>query len=556
MFAGSNNTNDKKISPFEIIYQSAKQRKLEENQFLDARQGVYTVASKLAQEGDVESVMYLIKNGASVHEAARGAVMGKHYEFAFKLYAEYGADIHYLALGANDYEFAVKLLNNYGADICMIARGAGISGNIEYMDKLSQRHLPDSESSKSNRFYSNMAKGAMIGGQVEYALALLEKHKTNIEDILEGVIISGNILYIEEARKKYEDNEDIFISLVKYLAKCAAYQGNKEYCIKLLNDAEWNANEDYNCYVREGIVKGLLASGNLELLLNDFKGYFDWRMIVRELTTQSDVTEALYFLLKQATKKKNSLFSFVDGMLIDLMLVRFAQANQFECIALFYNNIFLFNKSVSQEFILKKVRQGLVTSARLPQGLHQLSFIDDPVFLNAFKDSIPSDCEDEQEFKAILSKAIKLNQLRKKYNIDYEQALALLDCADLRKLFLYMPFNIGDTLLFEIAFSIIMTFSPLSRARTEDLYKKISFSLKKSFLVDDLEKYGEWFGWHWKEHGDKAKNFLQEVEKSDSRENIMTLIKSQKDLFNNSPELIKDKNGYYGIVEKHAVRLG
>jgi len=442
----------------------------------------------------------------------------------------------------------------------MIAEGAAINGDFTYVQELRVKHTPDVEPDKA-RFLASIARGAMIGGHKEYAFELHQGNDAILHEIINGAVIANNIAAIEELTIQHDLD-------VSHRARCAAYNNNKQYCVELIDDDKWSTDIHYRNNVKKGILLGCMANSNMQII-SEFAYLNLEDSLDSPITSLKETVNcgALNLYIKEMNKgfdyHKQALIQLVfelDKTLIEQAI----QSLNFEFPLFVFNNMSLF-KARRQDAILSHIEDAMIQSNHFSNSqiaLHQLSFVDDHNFLRVMmnRNQIPS------HIFSIIPDAIKINQTMKRYNLEFDQAQALLNHTKLRKLFLYLPFHLGHQFPFEITLSILMVFSPLTQARTLDLYDKMSVALNKLFLQSDIEKYNSGY---WLQHRNRATSFLEASQVVENRKDLLTLIKYQKDLFDgvanpeadaNKPKheqpltgTVKDE--YYKILEKNTLRM-
>lgn len=559
------NTTEVKYS-FDNIYKKASENNvsaIQEIQGLDIRRGILTPAGLLASEGKNDAVILLIQHGASVHEAAMGAAIGKQYALAELLHQRYGAHINYIAKGAviaGDYECLANIRKSVDVSIDMIAEGAAIKGDFTYVQELRDKHTPDIEPNKT-QFLASIARGAMIGGHQKHALELLQENDGILHEIINGAVIANNISAIEELTIQLNLDES-------HKARCAAYHGNKEYCVKLVDDDQWSTDTNYRDHVKKGIFMGSAANSNMQMMHEfDYLNLTDIPHSQVIFLTECINSGTLNFFGKEI-KNKLTYYQQVLVQLtfeLDKTIIEHAiKSLNFEFPLFVFNNMSLF-KERRQDAIVNRIEGAMIESRHFlnaQTALHQLSFIDDHAFLRVMmnRNMLPP------YISKVIPDAIKINLTMKRYNLEFDQAQALLNHTKLRKLFLYLPFNLGHQFPFEITLSILMVFSPLTLKRTHDLYDKMSVALNKIFLKSDIEKYNSGY---WLQHRNRASSFLDASKVVDNRKNLLTLIKYQKDLFDGVEKPEADvnkskheqplkgtvKDEYYNILEKNTLRM-
>lgn len=515
---------------------------------VDVRKGLYTPASKLAEEGNTESVLFLIKYGANIHEAAMGAAKGRNYSLAETLRVYYGANVNFIAKGvclADDssrkgLDYLDYLIKKHHAGEPLIAMAAAIKGDFVYAEKLLAEYkdtltVQEYEQEKIQGFVSGMIEGALIHGDCDYAKQLIQEYQLTIESVLKFLTTAVDITFIETL----SPNNGL------WLAWFAALAGNEEYCNQLMADNRWNHEEQYRQNVIEGLIAGSFLGENIHIIQNvNFFGSFE---------SDDFQQDRLY--------KLSCLCTHISGVLErNKHFIQFAVASGcLEKVIVFYNE--LDNDLLDKKRkILQLVEDGLTQSFFYPNptiSLHQLSFVNDHAFLNILKSrkSLPA------YLKNIIPMAVKINQMMKKYEIDYDQANAFLTCPCLRFYCLYFPFFLSDAILL-----VLSGLASLSLESVTELYDKVSLYLNKSFLASDLSAYHRR---SWISHRARAGSLMQACEQTKNREDFSSLIQFQYRLFNdtNSPTnnarsyheqslTNASKGDYYQIIEKHALRLG
>lgn len=547
---------------FDILYENAlnKNPDVIQTTGIDPRKGIFTPASKLASEGKIDALFFLLEHGANVHESGMGAAIGKKNELALLLHRRYGAHINFIAKGAaiaGDNEFLSELIDKYEPNTNMIAEGAAIAGNQEFVDRLlNDRKL--AFHTELAELASLAAKGAVIGGDSEYALDLFNKYRIKPEFLLDGAVIAGDIEFIEKLSREHSTD-------VSYLAKGASYIGNKEYCKKLVDDDKWHTDEHYRKSIINGLAQGCYETGNLPLLRECTGQYF------KDVFTREDIILKMISCSGTAYyKKSTSESSFTTSFSLQLyfesnytILESFIKQLNFELPIFVYHNISLL-KNARQDRILSVVEKGMNNCNLLSQtrfALHQFSFINDHDFLNALRNRKNL----SPHILNVIPDAIKIHQLRHKYHIDFDQAYEFLNNAQVRNLFLYAPFNMGDMPL-NMALSLLKVFSPLPLDRFIDLYDKISLTLNKSFIKSDLEKY---HSYNWIYHRDRAASVAKAAETTNTRDEMKTLIHYQMNLFKRIVKPVADskkpkheqpltgtvEDDFYKVIEKNSIRL-
>ena len=514
----------------------------------DIRQGLYTPASKLAAQSDKDSVLFLIKYGASIHEAAMGAAMGKQYFLAETLRKMNGANVNFIARGvcmANDssdtgVNYLEYLLTKHYAELPLIAMAAATNGDFVYAEILLSKYKDqvkayEYKKDKIQGCLSGIITGALLYNAGDYARQLINHYKLDIESVYKFFASTGNLAFIEILAPQSG----------RWLAWLAALVGNEEYCKQLTENERWNEDEQYRREVIEGIIAGSILGEHIQIIQNfNFFGIF----------SADD-------LLKDRFYKINCVCAHIGGVLEqNKYFIPFAVASGYlETAILVYNQTDP-DFDDKRRKILQGIEDGLTQSffySNTTVTLHQLSFINDHAFLNIFKSrkSLPT------YLKNIIPMAIKINQMMNKYEIDFDQARAFLTCAALRRYFLYFPFMLSD--------AIFMTLSNLASLPLEsvkDLYDKVSLYLNKSFLADDIAKYQSK---NWISHRARADSVLLASEVAKNREEFSALIHYQFRLFNSTNNNLTgnirsyhqqsltntSKGDYYQIVEKHALRM-
>ncbi len=148
---------------------------------LDVRQGLYTPASKLAEEGNQDAVLFLLKYGANIHEAGWGAAMGKQYALAETLRIYYGANVNFIAKGICmamelDVAYLNFLITKHHAGLPLMAMAAATKGNFEFAwQSLSEykKKLKAQEADKIQGFVAGIIQGALYYGGCDYAKQLI-----------------------------------------------------------------------------------------------------------------------------------------------------------------------------------------------------------------------------------------------------------------------------------------------------------------------------------------------------------------------------------------------
>jgi hypothetical protein len=566
--------------PFDVVYQAAKNQDhatLKNLVVIDVRKVFHTPASLLAYQGNEKAVILLIHYGANVHQAATGAAMGRKYELADLLHKRFGANINKIAMGvaiAGDYDYLNELFTQYdeennGINKELIAFALAINGDFAYAEKICELHALTAESKKL--FFSHIAMGAMINGNRGYALKLYHEHEFEMDDLLVGAEIVGNMADVEVLVQAVVIEENVS----RILAKCAANSANKEYCIKLCKNEKWNTSAAYRRSIIEGIKQGCYASGNLKLLEELKEDSWDLpqfdadpgMLITFAFDSLSGLKDSKSFIkgaivcgyfnfcITNLQKNKSFLHSGILHFLFEknprLMFLALNHLD-FHYPSYVYNDICqhaYINSENRKDNFFKIFAEGLAETNLYSTpaiALHQFSFINDYAFLNALKNSehLPS------YIREIIPNAIRINQCMKKYDLDFDQAQAFLNYDELRKfLLLVTPFNnagatdAGAHIPAEVVLRIMMSFSRLSFEATRDLYNKVNLAFNKSLLACDMEKY-ENESWMNKYHSERAASFFQASQKVNNRASLKALIHYQNDLFAGvkKPELDSNSN--------------
>ena len=124
----------------------------------------YSAVSKLAQEGKFSASNWLLKHGANINYAVKGAAAGGHVEYVESLLRQ-GASICFAARGigiSGNRAYAETLLNR-GARISDVAWGVGFAADKTFAEILLKRVNP----------ITTMAEGALIGGHQDFADSLI-----------------------------------------------------------------------------------------------------------------------------------------------------------------------------------------------------------------------------------------------------------------------------------------------------------------------------------------------------------------------------------------------
>ena len=514
----------------------------------NVRQGLYTPASKLAEEGDKHSVLFLIKYGANIHEAAWGASMGKQYALAETLRTYYGANVNFIAKGicmakelsSTDVDYLNFLIKKHHADLPLMAMAAATKGDFDFAEQSLSKYktqvkAQEYQADKIQGFVAGIIQGALLYGVCEYAKQLIHDYKLDMESVFKFLAPTADVTLIEAISPHNG----------RWLAWLAALRGNEAYCVQLMEDKQWNMDEQYRREVIEGIIAGSFLGEHIQIIQNlNFFGTF----------SSDDLQKDRFYKISCVSKHTCGLLEQ------NKFFIPFAVASGYlETAIIVYNQ-------TDPEFddkrrkILQGIEDGLTQSffySNTTVTLHQLSFINDHAFLNILKSrkSLPT------YLKNIIPMAIKINQMMRKYEIDFDQARAFLSCAALRKFFLYFPFMLSDAILLTMA---DMASLPLGSVKV--LYDKVSLYVNKSFLADDIAKYQSK---SWISHRARADSLLLASEQAKNCKEFSELIRSQYGLFHctNNPTgnvgsyhqqslTNTGKGDYYQIVEKHALRMG
>lgn len=568
-------SSDLELSHFDIVYNAAKEKNIakievEEVLFIvDVRddKALLTPAGKLAQEGDEESALWLLENGANVHIIGMGAAMGGYYKFAEFLYHRYGASADFIAKGAairGDMDYAMTLHEEKGASIAMIAEGAAMAGNrgaaeairLSYPDKhphASVYHpiavLP-SEKRMSYNITTCIARGAILFGDQDYVEELLQTGLVNCNELILAAAIINNEAYVENLKRRYlVDNN--YIEVGRILGGHAIPQ--RSLLDQILSNKEF-------IYLNMGL------KGDVKALLLKFKN------------EKLDNAHWLHGLIVAGNGKFIEEFFAEANKHYTWQLAKAAMRVMCTGDLNYYGDLryhaYLHEKpsyvfvSVRKDSILKDARTQLLLNAanQTPEAmLHRLSFIDNEAFV---KELALSDEPHMAVIKQCANKAIKINQLRRKYDIDFKQAKAFLEQHELRAFILTsicsMDFN--NTIPVELSIMMSTYLSPLSYFETSDLCDKVSVYFNKHFLNRDLETYKACW---WIDHRDRATSFSAAANVANNKHSLIALIKYQKDLFDGvvtpekndtkpkheQPLTGKEKDDFYVIIDRHNHRI-
>jgi hypothetical protein len=597
---------------FDLVYNAAKENNealIKKGLIIDARKGYHTPASKLAEEGNAQALFLLLKYNANVHLAGMGAAIGKQYKLADILHQRYGANINFIAKGAaiaDDKIYLESLFSKYnndkdafnsnpglGINMEMLAFGAAMGGNNVHAEQLRKTCKKYQIQYEEKVFLYELIIHAMIGGNLDYGSKLYDEHGVDVGAMEAGLSFVSNMSDIERLSKKYDLNSSCI------LARAASFHGNEEYCSQLLNDPKWRTDPVYRSNVKSGMLLGCFASGNFylselrkhALLSSELLG--DLKMLnfshIHPFSIEFDLclvnsAECGYFNFFISEYKKNHNYHLIEKSL---------KIGRLELPIFLYNNPSFYMKK-KQFLILNDIRESIASYnlfSSLAIALHQLSFIDDFEFLNALKDHIllpdytgviREELRSKQRYIAdVIPQAIKINQIRKKYDLDFYQAQAFLNQYELRQLILLcFPFNLDNRFGHDIALIIMKQLSSLSLQSTYELYDKVSVKVNQTLLAHDLK--------HLKinkelstpsiknvqhllqvSHKERTESFLQASKNVDNRETLKSLIKYQKDLFDGvvkpkadsarpkheQPFTSAEKGDYAQKIEKHARRF-
>lgn len=462
----------------------------------------YELILKAARSQNQAELDNILKN----HSIDEWKVGGYRWTAGAQLASEYnqeacaflmanGAGINYIARGAaaGGHLHYAESLRKFGASVHFVAEGAALGGFIDYSEEMRARGADP----------RIIAFGASLGGHMSYAVNL-QVVGVKINDIVEAAAAGGHFEYVEKLKEF-----DVFSS---DFAEGAAAGGHIECAEKA---RKRGADKD-------SIARGAATGGHLDYAerLRQLGANVDELSIYTALSGHFDYANKLH-------EEGASVENIAEGTGLGNHIV-FAErlmgltddAEKFVAIGA-SDGRHITRSEVNQMFYLSQYQPALI-----PRLVGAFSLLGSPRLRITY----------ETEHKAIeiatIQKQDKLSHAAAVLKVDPESALALHLWVLVSLGLNSTKFNPSRYLLTDL-WRIVLDYALPIKLTKSDM-ERLGFVLARQTLSQQLSDYSQV---KKNPHSDRAKNLNQVVEKTENKEQLLSLMSKQQ-------QIIEKKNPY------------
>lgn len=464
-------------------------------------QGSETPLSRLAKKGHHDAVFFLIDRfGANIYEAVRGYAEGGYFHIVnylleqFKIHPKYAME----GYASQGLEHAITQLRHHYRHAPQIIKDLERAELHGYVLGQYTHKIP-----KGNNSF--LVFSYALTGDVEAVTHLCAQHP--FDDLLrlavEGYAMGGH-------------HEELIPILDHYPelrpAACKGYaRGGNLSAVKSIRNSYPNS-----------LYKNLAAEGHA------LEG--DFRSVTKLLEEGAEISYALSGFIKSGFLVTNQSRKRLMAFITSSAIRKDIESKNVSC-----EYPLVVGQRISQ--LMEKTSLGYEQAIRVNSLISLYKCSLDTALEHYFNDPLPTGLNYAQR--------AAVSMLMQQCNLSEKQALAWT-LADIRHQlwFLSGPNNKAlPTLPHEIFFKIAVdTFEPsLTEAECRDLYQKMGLLVNKKPLLNALKKYTEGF-FDCNRHQRRARSFIDACVHAQSMDELVELLKYQKDLFSGQCWILNDSS--------------